>query len=79
MHMVKLHGWKKKMQVWSDWKNISTKWEYRVLLDDKAGTMALATTALVYYSHLTLVYVNRIIKQLIHMNAIASSNKTLNL
>lgn len=79
MHMVKLHGWKKKMQVWNDWKNISTKWEYRVLLDDKAGTMALATTALVYYSHLTSVYVNRIIKQLIHMNAIASSNKTLNL
>lgn len=79
MHMVKLHGWKKKMQVWNDWKNISTKWEYRVLLDDKAGTMAVVTTALVYYSHLTLVYVNRIIKQLIHMNAIASSNKTLNL
>lgn len=79
MHMVKLHGLKKKMQVWNDWKKIFLLNESIVLLDDKAGTMAVVTTALVYYSHLTLVYVNRIIKQLIHMNAIASSNKTLKL
>lgn len=47
-----------------------------VLLEDKAGTAALVTTALVHHSHLTLVCVNRIIKQLIHMNALTSSNKT---
>lgn len=43
-----------------------------------AWTTAAVPTILVYCSRLTLVYVNRIIKLLIHMNAITSSNKMLN-